>query len=151
MMAPLEGSWTRRGLRGGSTGSAPKFMVQIPHRRPEGSAPAGAFRRPTGATPRLLGRRWPPYRVIVRKRRMIYTPVRGTSRTPSPTTKHYVCHNSVGDGSRLPTRSNRKTIATGNLRPRPPTHMNKQPPSGQRPRAVAVQIVSPKKASAFFS
>ena len=28
---------------GGSTGSAPKFMVQIPHRRPEGSAPAGAF------------------------------------------------------------------------------------------------------------
>ena len=26
----------------------------------------------------------------------------------------------VGDGSRLPTRSNRKTIATGNLRPRPP-------------------------------
>ena len=85
MMAPLEGSWTRRGLRGGSTGSAPKFMVQIPHRRPEGSAPAGAFRRPTGATPRLLGRRWPPYRVIVRKRRMIYTPVRGTSRTPSTT------------------------------------------------------------------
>ena len=82
---PLEGSWTRRGLRGGSTGSAPKFMVQIPHRRPEGSAPAGAFRRPTGATPRLLGRRWPPYRVIVRKRRMIYTPVRGTSRTPSTT------------------------------------------------------------------
>ena len=85
MMAPLEGSWTRRGLRGGSTGSAPKFMVQIPHRRPEGSAPAGAFRRPTRATPRLLGRRWPPYRVIVRKCRMIYTPVRGTSRTPSPT------------------------------------------------------------------
>ena len=84
-MAPLEGSWTRRGLRGGSTGSAPKFMVQIPHRRPEGSAPAGAFRRPTGATPRLLGRRWPPYRVIVRKCRMIYTPVRGTSGTPSPT------------------------------------------------------------------
>ncbi len=84
-MAPLEGSWTRRGLRGGSTGSAPKFMVQIPHRRPEGSAPAGAFRRPTGATPRLLGRRWPPYRVIVRKRRIIYTPVRGTSRTPSTT------------------------------------------------------------------
>ena len=85
MMAPLEGSWTRRSLRGGSTGSAPKFMVQIPHRRPEGSAPAGAFRRPTGATPRLLGRRWPPYRVIVRKCRMIYTPVRGTSGTPSPT------------------------------------------------------------------
>ena len=84
-MAPLEGSWTRRGLRGGSTGSAPKFMVQIPHRRPEGFAPAGAFRRPTGATPRLLGRRWPPYRVIVRKCRMIYTPVRGTSRTPSTT------------------------------------------------------------------
>ena len=84
-MAPLEGSWTRRGLRGGSTGSAPKFMVQIPHRRPEGSAPAGAFRRQTGATPRLLGRRWPPYRVIVRKCRMTYTPVRGTSRTPSTT------------------------------------------------------------------
>ena len=33
------------------------------------------------------------------------------------TTKHYVCRNPVGDGSRLPTRSNRKTIATGNLRP----------------------------------
>ena len=28
----------------------------------------------------------------------------------------------VGDGSRLPTRSNRKTIATGNLRPRRPTY-----------------------------
>ena len=36
------------------------------------------------------------------------------------TTKHYVCRNPVGDGSRLPTRSNRKTIATGNLRPRRP-------------------------------
>ena len=28
----------------------------------------------------------------------------------------------VGAGSRLPTRSNRKTIAAGNLRPRPPEH-----------------------------
>ena len=27
----------------------------------------------------------------------------------------YVCHKPVGAGSRLPTRSNRKTIATGNL------------------------------------
>ena len=35
-----------------------------------------------------------------------------------------VCHNSVGAGSRLLARSNRKTIATGNLRPRPPTHTN---------------------------
>ena len=33
--------------------------------------------------------------------------------------------NPVGAGSRLPTRSNRKTIATGNLRPRPPEHTNK--------------------------
>ena len=32
----------------------------------------------------------------------------------------------VGDGSRLPTRSNRKTIATGNLRPRRPEHTNKR-------------------------
>ena len=77
MMAPLEGSWTRRGLRGGSTGSAPKFMLQIPYRRPEGSAPAGAFRRPTGATPRLLGRRWPPYRAITNKRPVNFALVRG--------------------------------------------------------------------------
>ena len=69
------------------------------------------------------------------------------------TAKHYVCRNPVGDGvldvpniptnvtisirtskasaddvvdgSRLPTRSNRKTIATGNLRPRRPEHTNK--------------------------
>ena len=32
----------------------------------------------------------------------------------------------VGDGSRLPTRSNRKAIATGNLRPRRPEHTNKR-------------------------
>ena len=32
----------------------------------------------------------------------------------------YVCHKPVGAGSRLPTRSNRKTIATGNLRSRHP-------------------------------
>ena len=38
----------------------------------------------------------------------------------------YVCHKPVGAGSRLPTRSNRKTIATGNLQPRPPTHTNKR-------------------------
>ena len=38
----------------------------------------------------------------------------------------YVCHKPVGAGSRLPTRSNRKTIATGNLRPRPPTQTNKR-------------------------
>ena len=48
----------------------------------------------------------------------------GMSRTPSPTTKRNVWHNFVGAGSRLPTRSNRKTIATGNLRPRPPEHTN---------------------------
>ena len=33
---------------------------------------------------------------------------------------------SVGAGSRLPTRSNRKAIATGNLRPRPPEHTNER-------------------------
>ena len=38
----------------------------------------------------------------------------------------YVCHKPVGAGSRLPTRSNRKTIATGNLQPRPPTQTNKR-------------------------
>ena len=32
----------------------------------------------------------------------------------------------VEDGSRLLTRSNRKTIAAGNLQPRPPTHTNKR-------------------------
>ena len=35
-------------------------------------------------------------------------------------------YNPVGAGSRLPTRSNRKTIATGNLQPRPPTQTNKR-------------------------
>ena len=46
-------------------------------RRPEGSAPAGAFRRPIGPQVRLLGRRWPPYRVVTRKCAIIFTPVWG--------------------------------------------------------------------------
>ena len=42
--------------------------MRFPIRRPGGSSvPAGAFRRPTGAMPRLLGRRWPPYHVIANK------------------------------------------------------------------------------------
>ena len=48
--------------------------------------------------------------------------VRRGRRTLQPNAMYVT--NPVGGGSHLPTRSNRKTIATGNLRPRPPKYAN---------------------------
>ena len=61
-----------------------------------------------------------PYNQTERVRKSVGA---GVPDRPRSIREHYVYRNYRG-GSRLPTRSNRKTIATGNLRPRRPINAN---------------------------
>ena len=52
-------------------------------------------------------------------------------------------HNPIGGGSRLPTRSNRKAIATGNLRPRRPVRCSSNYAAKRVSRIQNIFIISP--------